>query len=583
MSATGGPTSSIYVPYNGYNGARPTFQFFYWNQTFVIEWVGGQWNLRTLAGLVLYNSNINTDCPVSTLSDWNQVAPAFTLLQFDIVESSLPYECGINYTYKNKDGIFTGLLYPVGTRNELPTYVFDVAPSTFEISYDGAGTWVFTPLGIYVTILYENTSGLPDGFWTKIGLVGNSFETAIESCAVAGTCDCGISWGVEVDEVGETWIWNNVGEINGQFAYQYTLDGQLLSMWYDGEYNWFVTEGDILLEEAGDTLTTMYQPVGICCPINQDINGNYNWADFTYNHGQFYDVQSSVGVSCGCRNEDRIFKEYNSIKLPISFAEENRGIKDCCCKELVLAGGKNSWSNDVTSAWIKLSDIGDSCSIEVYKEGNVLANWQPALVEFVNEPNAFYATVPWKAILDNDGPGCYKIVINYLISGIGSSFEWGEYDLKEYTVNWALHTARISAVFDGYHEMEGIDFSGSQVPSTLRFYGFIGFRQPNFEIDNVIYGDRQMKRNMRENLNVYEIITDPVDECITKQMIELYLLSENELFISDYNAHNHSYRYQDLAVIVEDSPSLDYPDPFSRKAVVKCKVGDKFKNKRTYY
>jgi hypothetical protein len=62
----------------------------------------------------------------------------------------------------------------------------------------------------------------------------------------------------------------------------------------------------------------------------------------------------------------------------------------------------------------------------------------------------------------------------------------------------------------------------------------------------------------------------------------LFLLSENELFISDYNVFNHSYRYLDLPVIVNESPEITYFD-FSRKASLKCKVEDKFKNKRTYY
>ena len=102
------------------------------------------------------------------------------------------------------------------------------------------------------------------------------------------------------------------------------------------------------------------------------------------------------------------------------------------------------------------------------------------------------------------------------------------------------------------------------------------------EIDNIIYDNREMKRVIRENLNDYEIITDPLDECLIRPLTELYLISENELYISDYNAHNHSYRYLDLPVIVQESPDLEYFD-FSRKARLKCKVGDKFKNQRTHY
>jgi hypothetical protein len=102
------------------------------------------------------------------------------------------------------------------------------------------------------------------------------------------------------------------------------------------------------------------------------------------------------------------------------------------------------------------------------------------------------------------------------------------------------------------------------------------------EIDNIIYRNREMKRVIRENLNSYEIITDPSHKCITQPMVDLYLLSENELYISDYNAHAHDYCLYDVPVIVEESPEIEYYE-FSRKAKVTCQVGDKFKNKRTYY
>jgi hypothetical protein len=572
--------------YSWYVGNRPAFQFDYDGVTYQIDWDGIRWCLyNTDTGQLEYVNYSQDECPISTLLDWSATSGTLALRTFEIVEAKLNYECGLQFQLDYKGDLLSWLLLPVGTRNGSPRYIFGSPVGTLEISYQGAGVWVLTPFGDYGQILYQLTGGLdPIGSWTNIGMIGVSkgFNTTAGTCFVAGKCDCGIQWNVEVKGTGEIWIWEPVGELNGQNVFQYTVDGQIWSMWYDQGSAWHVTLGDILNGEQFGEITVMKQPAGIGCPDNQYINGDYEWQDFIY-RDNFYDVVNSIAVACICRNEDRIFKEYTSIRLPQSFTEENRGVKDCCCKELVLAGGKYTWQNDVTSAWIKLSSDSDSCSIKVYKEGNILANWQPTLVEFVNQPNAYYATVEWKAIIGDDGEGCYKIVIEYDIAGISGSLDWGEYQLKWYSIQSALSTARISAVFDGYHEMEGIDFTASAVPSTLRFYGFIGFRQPNFEIDNVIYGDRQMKRNLRENLNVYEIITEPVDECITKQMIELYLLSENELFISDYNAHNHSYRYQDLPVIVEDSPSLDYTDPFSRKAVVKCKVGDKFKNKRTYY
>jgi hypothetical protein len=397
-------------------------------------------------------------------------------------------------------------------------------------------------------------------------------------------CDCGLIISYTLPEQGGvSAMCNVVGQQNGQPVFQFTFLGQLTSIWFNGSNQWFMTGGDILIGEWFDTWAIMYQDadLGIGCPVTNEIQ---SWQITGGPKG--WRVDETIGIACevDCRNEDRIFKEYKSIKLPENFEEQARGWKDCCCEQLVLGDkkSKETWTNDLTSFWIKLSDQNDSAAFYI-KNNETGFTQQLNAIEFVNEPNAFYATVNWGIILSDIGVGCYELYIEYNISGIIGTISWGSYQLKPYSIENAMKTARVSAKFDGYHEIEGINFSGSNVASTFRFYGFIGFRQPNYEIDNLIYGDRQMKRNLRENLNSYEIITDPADECIIRPLVELYLLSENELYISDYNVHNHSYRYLDLPVIVQESPKIEYPDEFARKASLTCTVGDKFKNKRTYY
>lgn len=292
------------------------------------------------------------------------------------------------------------------------------------------------------------------------------------------------------------------------------------------------------------------------------------------------ECKGGSGITCDI--EDRHKKEYNAIKLPKICLEEDRGITDCCCEYLVLGSSSaNSWENDLTSAWIKLSDPLDSYSFELYKDG-VLTAYQPTPQAFPNQLYSYYVTINWNEVLASDGVGCYELKAGYVISSIVSEFTWGRYRLEPFSVKNAVKTARIRAEFSGYHEIEGINFTDSGIISDLRFYGYIGNRQPNMEIDNIIYNNREMKRVIRENLNSYEILTDPTHKCITEPMIDLYLLSENNLYISDYNAHNHNYCIDDLPVIVKESPELTYYD-FSRKAKVRCVVEDKFKDKRTYY
>ena len=375
------------------------------------------------------------------------------------------------------------------------------------------------------------------------------------------------------------------GLYNGYENWTFTYGTFTFTIWNDGNI-WLVTDG------AGSvsTIYTRFTPSPqVDCPqtsmtIPPAINDplvKWNFIEAV----QIPDMLTFItrGVACpDCNTEDRTKKQFSSIKLPSDFVEDQRGLKECCCEYKVLAdASSDTWKNDKTSAWIKLSDPSDTSSFKLYKNG-VLTTYTPTSVPFPNEANAFYTTINWIDVLTSDGVGCYEIKIEYSISGITSDISWGKYNLEPYTIQNALNTARIRAIFNGYQEEEGIDFSGSDVESCFRFYGYIGNRQPNQETDNIIYNNREMKRVIRENLNSYEIITDPSDDCIIKPLVDTYLLSENQLFISDYNAHNPSYRYQDIPVIVSESPSLEYYD-FSRKVKLTCIVTDKFKNKRTYY
>ena len=301
-------------------------------------------------------------------------------------------------------------------------------------------------------------------------------------------------------------------------------------------------------------------------------------------------LQSNINIINCAENEcdyleDRIEKSYDAIQFPIVFEEENKGWLFSCCETfLVLADpfSDETYKNDVNSAWCKLSDPTDLVEFKLYKDG-IETNYQPVKTPFVNEANAFYATIQWKEVLQNEGIGCYTWKVEYSISGVVSNFVWGIYNLKQYTISNANQTARIRVKFNLIQAIEGINFTDSNVEDSLRFYGYIGERQPNMEIDNLIYQDRTMKSVIRQNLNEYTITTDPAMDDITRKLCDLYLLSENEMFISDYNIVNHSYRYQDLPVIVSNTPEINYIDLSQRKAIVKCVVSDRTKDQRTYF
>ena len=357
-----------------------------------------------------------------------------------------------------------------------------------------------------------------------------------------------------------------IGTLNGYNYWSFDYYGTTYFVWHDSGTNWYISE---TLGSAPyiNELKDNEDP----CPLEESPV----WVS-----ALFYTLTEECEA---CDDiEDRTLRVFKSIKLPKKCIEQNRGIDNCCCEELVLCDdSENSFQNDKTSAWMKLSDPADTVDFKLYKDG-VLTTYTPTAVAFVNEDNAYYTTINWIDVFNVDGIGCYELKIEYNVSGIINSFTWGKYKLLPYSIQNALKTARLRAEFSGYHEIEGINFTGSGIESTFRFYGYIGNRQPNTEIDNIIYNNREMKRVIRENLNDYEVISDPALKCVTEPLVDLYFLSENNLYISDYNAHNHDYCIKDLPVIVSESPEITYYE-FSRKASVKCKVADKFKNKRTYY
>jgi hypothetical protein len=251
---------------------------------------------------------------------------------------------------------------------------------------------------------------------------------------------------------------------------------------------------------------------------------------------------------------------------------------------MVLAGGEpESWKNDVSSAWIKVSDPADLFEFVLEKDGIPVTSYALTVEEFPNEENAYYTTIQWRDVLALEGAGCYELKITYNISGLEGAFSWAKYNLMPYSIQNALKTARIRVKFNLKQEIEGINFTGANVEDSFRFWGFIGDRQVNTEIDNLIYQDRSVKTVVRENLDTYVISTDPLQECFITPLTDLYLLSENEMWISDYNSHNHSYRILDVPVVVQEAAEIDYLDRWQRRAVLTCTVGLRNKTKRTHY
>jgi hypothetical protein len=543
-----------------------------------IFWESGIWYIvDDGTGQTQYTFTSDSDCPFSILSDWLP-DPARTI-NFNNLQISDPASCNcgcgvrMNITYKTDPYQFD--LNAYGTHNTRSRFVFGwFGSQLWEVQWNGSKWELFDGNGMLIAFLISSDACPSGNFTIATSDPFESVDAEIIPCPEPTICDCGIEMRVTFKLESFIVTMDVAGEINGQLYFQGFVDGQPVSLFFDGGNTWQFGIGDPNIPNEFETISYLNQPYGIGCPISdQWINKDPDWS-----------VDTTIGIECvgRCGFEDRTYKEFKSVKLPEQFTEQQRGDISCCCEYIVLAGnGTETWKNDVTSAWIKLSDANDSVQFVLEKDGQPIS-FIPTPMSFVNEPNAWFTTINWIDVLNSDGEGCYTLSIVYDISGISGVLYWGMYKLRQYTIENAVKTARIRVKFNGKQQIDGIDFTASNVESSMRFFGFIGKRQPNTEIDNIIYSDRQMKRVIRENLNQYEITTDPSGECVIKPLVDLFLLSENEMWISDYNAHNHSYRYLDTPVIVEESSKIDYKD-FSRLAVLTCIVSDKFKNQRTFY
>ena len=262
---------------------------------------------------------------------------------------------------------------------------------------------------------------------------------------------------------------------------------------------------------------------------------------------------------------------------------------ECCFEYNVLADLSDpatSWKNDITSAWFRLDDSAESGDLhfKLYKADGTLATYQPTKTAFVVNPygSNFYATIDWNDVLSSDGEGCYTYKVEYIVGGVAGNIEWGNYNLKAYSSDNAKHQVRLRVLLNQYQSIEGIDFTGSKVVDTIRLNGFFGNREPNMVTDNLIYQDRKSYNVQREVLNTYVLNTDPIMEELTEQILDLYLLSECELYISDHNPFNHTTQFKDLPVIVDETPTIEYME-FSKFAKITAKVSDKEKNNLSKY
>lgn len=218
---------------------------------------------------------------------------------------------------------------------------------------------------------------------------------------------------------------------------------------------------------------------------------------------------------------------------------------DGCCdcpSELKLASltSDELRENDITGVVHKNQTSTDTCTFEIYKNGELLPN---SGVDFPNgfphddKVNAFVYN--WKYYLVNYGVGCYEIKKTFTIAGINFERSVGNYELKEYTPQNAKGTARVlyQNNFETLFDDQIINFADGGFEDSYRFKGFFGKWQPNVisESDfSVMNENRVSSIKSKDN---YRLIISGAGECEIKRIHKI-VMSAAVWRMSDHNPSN---------------------------------------------
>ena len=251
-------------------------------------------------------------------------------------------------------------------------------------------------------------------------------------------------------------------------------------------------------------------------------------------------------------------QEFKKVKLPLEAIHEDRGISACATPQLVLADltDANYHKNDRTALAFKF----DSMLVELENDTETIT--APGIsVTFPNQSDAVGFVVDWRQVTGGGQlkQGCWKIKVNWEIDSLSGWFYYGSYQLREYSVFNARETVQMLVVLNDLVRKQGINYKDSGFAGTIRFKGYFGFMQPNYDSLNIIYTDRVRKKVRNEALRSYELRTDYLLSCMTRLIDEECLLTANQIYITDNTAVNHVQYYQ-FPVILNDkeSPKFEY-------------------------
>jgi hypothetical protein len=271
------------------------------------------------------------------------------------------------------------------------------------------------------------------------------------------------------------------------------------------------------------------------------------------------------------------------VKLPVQDPLD-RGFKECCYEHVVLADTETDdpEKNDYTTFYfVKQTPADDVTWVlieEDLTEHNIVDNTFGELVDFGDFSGnelLSYLTVDWKKVLLALGPQVYQIRSEQSVGGLSIDILSNSYTLRPFNFSNANYTVRWDIEMSGYIKRLNVDFGTGVMKHSMRFRGFFGNNDPEWEFRESIHKDRNRNHDNYISINskwVLQGIGIPV--CISKELVNFFTLATDH-FLSDYNANNHDYELSLIPVKFTGSDGIDYNNQ-SRDAKINFTFGDRY-------
>lgn len=288
-----------------------------------------------------------------------------------------------------------------------------------------------------------------------------------------------------------------------------------------------------------------------------------------------------------CGQAERTIGYAVKTKLPKADPPD-RGFSKCCYTNLALADSSGDpYKNDFYGLYFKRNAPADTCTFKLVDlatlvETTLNSSLYGTFQDFGGsaQPDLKYFIADWSLILSAFGEGKYRFKKELNISGVTITQESNSFVLKTFSIENANGTARIDANMDGLLVKDNINFKNTGFQTSIRVRGFFGRGDFSYTQDNISTRDYNFVQNTMSAKRDYRFQGNQLPECITDELFN-FVLFGNELFISDYNGNNHSYKFEVVPVKLEGNEGIEY-STLDRAVNVNLTFSDRYENNRKF-